>query len=232
MLRLVMFDFDGVISDSEPAHYEMFRQVFEAEGIVVTWPTYCEKYLGYDDQDVARHVLTDFGQAFDDARIAEICEKKKQAFADHIKNHCVILPGVQELLDDLRSAQVPCSICSGALRSEILEILKMAELGDYFQLVVAADDVEKSKPDPQGYLMCLEQTNQKLGHNPVIGTHECIIIEDSMWGIQAASAAGIHCVAVTTSYPKDALTAADTVVKDLTELTAAKLQHLLDYEAK
>jgi beta-phosphoglucomutase len=227
MLNLVVFDFDGVIADSEPSHFEMLRQTLEEEAVVLNWRDYCERYLGYDDQECIRHILLDFGRDAAPALVSRLVGHKSEKFAQYIKDHCVILPGVPELLTDLQTQRVTCAICSGALRSEIEFVLNQAGLGHFFDVIVAAQDVTASKPDPEGYLLSLSRVNARRDGQPPIRVDECVVIEDSMWGIQAAKAAQMPCLAVANSYPPDALGQADAVVPNLTEVSAATLRQLV-----
>lgn len=228
MLRMVVFDFDGVIADSEPAHFEMFRKILQHEQIDVSWQDYCGKYLGYDDLECFAHILSDHGAATPTERITELAQRKSKEFARYLKDHCVIMPGVQAFLTDLRKHDIICSICSGALSSEIEFILKQAQLHNFFEVIVTAEDVAAGKPDPQGYRLALTWTNSRLDHQKQIRPDECAVIEDSLWGVQAAQGAGMFCLAVATSYPAEMLTAADAVVKDLTCLDAARLGRMLE----
>lgn len=218
MLRLVIFDFDGVLADSEPAHFAMFQKVLEQEGILINWSLYCEKYLGYDDIECLEHLLPDFGRKADSESIERIAEQKKLAFAEHIQQNHVLYPGGPELLAALAKREILCSICSGALREEVVTILEQGGLDHYFTTVVAAEDVAQGKPHPEGYRLALKQTNDKAATGRPISPGECLVIEDSQWGLQAAKAAEMTCVALETSYPADQLSLADMVVPSVAEL--------------
>jgi len=227
MLAMVIFDFDGVIADSEPAHFQMFRQILQPQGIEFTWSNYCEKYLGYEDEECIYRVLTDCGHQPSRALVTELARRKSLEFARYMEQNCVIMPGVPQLLADLRAHDVICSICSGALHREVLSILKQAYLEGFFAQIVAADDVTAGKPDPQGYRLTLTRANANLDGQTQIQPSQCLAIEDSIWGIQAAKAAGMACLAVTTSYPQENLVGADLIVKDLTCVDTARLSKLL-----
>lgn len=226
MLKMVIFDFDGVIVDSESAHFNTFRESLQAEGIELTWEVYCEKYLGYTDQECIVEVMKDFGREINQDRLVTLLEDKKARFARFIECNSLLMAGVRELLEDLRENGIVCAICSGALREEIVYMLDKERLGDYFMLIVAADDVERGKPDPQGYRLSLAQYNERSDNN--IRPEECAVIEDSVWGFQAAHGAGMRTLAVATSYPAKMLAEADRVEQDLTSVTTKTLQAILD----
>ncbi len=227
MLRLVLFDFDGVIADSEPAHYEIFRRVCLEEGIDLSWAIYQQNYLGYTDQECFTEIYKDNNKVIKPEIIENLCQRKKIVFADYIKGQEILLPGVREILAELQQNNILCSICSGALRSEVEFILDNADLRDYFTCIVAAEDVEKGKPDPQGYKMALQLTNELTGHTNPISPAETLVIEDSLWGIQAGHSAGIKCLGLATTYAPNALSIAEQVVKDLSQADVKLLQAMV-----
>lgn len=229
MLRMVIFDFDGVIADSEPAHYEMFRRVLKEKKIDLSWEQYCQKYLGYDDYECVENILKDYGHSPLSALINELVQGKQKNFAEYIQNNCLILPGIKELLEDLRQNQIICSIHSGAIRSEVESILEQARLRNHFEEIVTADDVTHSKPHPEGYCLCLSKVNHRLPFGAPIQPQQCIAIEDSIWGILSAKAAGMFCLATETSYPAEQLTEADKIVRDLTNIRTRQLQQMLNH---
>jgi len=227
MLRLVIFDFDGVIADSEPAHFEMFRQICLEEGLDFTWESYKEKYLGYTDTECFREFLISLGQEPTTEKVKELVERKSVKFARYIEENCVILPGVPELLEDLKRNEILCSICSGALRSEIESMLGQGGLSDYFNIIVAAEDVARGKPYPDGFLLNLERVNGATGVDEQLLTEHCLVIEDSVWGIQAAQRANMRCLGVATTYPAEQIKNADMVIPDLTHTNAGHLRSLM-----
>lgn len=214
-LKAIIFDFNGVIVDDEPLHLELFRKVLQEEMIFLTDEDYHEKYLGFDDRGCFTAVLCDNSRTPDAANetfIQELIERKAEYYRQAIQERMLLFPGVVDLVR--RSAeQYPLAIASGALRSEIEFVLQRGEIRDCFQVIVAAEDVSECKPDPEGYLKALDQLNAAL--NTEIQAHECLVIEDSLAGIEAAKAAGMRCVAVTNSYSSHELTAADAIVTSL-----------------
>ena len=115
------------------------------------------------------------------------------------------------------------AVCSGALLAEIQVILRRADLGRFFPIIVSADQVAKGKPDPEGFLLTLKSLNEAAG--PVLAG-ECVVVEDSHWGLDAAKAAGMHTIAVTNSYPAEQLATADRIVDRLDRITLEDLQRL------
>lgn len=222
MLKAIIFDFNGVIVDDEPLHLELFRRVLAEEGIALTDEDYHAKYLGYDDKGCFTAALADYGRA-DLANpdfIAELIERKAGYYRDAIKERMLLFPGVIELVKKL-AAKYPMAIASGALRGEIEIVLRHGGIRDCFREIIAAEDVTACKPDPEGYLKALAALNANL--NDRIQPDECLVIEDSIAGIEAAKLAGMRCLAVTNSYKADELTNADWIVATLVDCNPEKL---------
>jgi len=228
MLRLIIFDFDGVIADSEKSHFESFRAALESEGLSFNWAEYSQKYLGYEDTEAFYRKLTDSGTSATPERIKQLCQRKSAQFLQRMQGGCVIMAGVVDILDRARQQGIICAICSGAKRREIEFILQQAQLQDFFAQIVSADDVRRGKPDPEGYLLSLTRINASLNGQEPIRSEQSVVIEDSFWGIEAAHQAGMRCLAVATTYLSEQLKDADAVVKDLTCLTVEQLEEILN----
>jgi len=226
MLQMVVFDFDGIIVDTEPAHFEIFRQILAEEGIILTWGQYCARYLAFDDQEFFTQVLRDNGRKREKEKIAELMERKRANFAGYLAGNCFILPGVRELLFALRDEGIACSLCSGSFISEIEFVLQKGGIRDYFGIIVGAEDVKSCKPNPEGYRLIVRRANQQLEEGAKFAPGRCVAIEDSIGGIAAAKGAGLKCLAVTNSYPAAELGMADRVVKTLTEVDVAFLREI------
>jgi beta-phosphoglucomutase len=124
----------------------------------------------------------------------------------------------------LKENNVPMAICSGAVRAEIELILEQARLRHFFAIVVSAEQVKKGKPHPEGFLLTLQKLNNN--RKSPITAEQCVVIEDSHWGLEAARAAKMHTVAVTNSYDADQLSLAEKIVTRLDELSMTDLQRL------
>ena len=231
MLQAVIFDFDGVITDSEPLHYHALLATLNDRGIQFDWQTYCEKYLAYDDRDLFRHVLADAGRDPAPDLIARLMETKNAQILHAIPQHTDLLPGVAALIDDLAHHNVPAAICSGARRNEVELFLQLAGLDHYFRFLVAADDVAHAKPDPQGYRLALEKLIPYFPEPPI--ATRCVAIEDSPGGLRAAHDAGLTTLAVAHGYPTGSAAplAAKTVVEDLSAVDTSFLARLVEQTA-
>jgi beta-phosphoglucomutase len=227
MLHAIVFDFDGVLADSEPLHFEVYRRVLADVGITLSPELYYERYLGYDDVGGFRAVLQDNGRPADDRAIRALTSAKADMFPSLIMGRDVLFPGVAARVRHFASA-VPLAIASGALPHEIELILGASGLRDAFQVVVGAGDTPQSKPAPDPYARAVRLL-QDRGLIPIgdDAAARCVAIEDSKWGIQSAKRAGLACVGVTTSYPAAELTDADLVVDGVASLSIDMVRELV-----
>jgi beta-phosphoglucomutase len=224
MLRAVIFDFDGVITDSEILHFRAFNRVLAPYGAEITMKDYYKTYLGLTDVDCFNLLIREGHLKADTQKIDELVKQKDQIFKNLAKTEGRIIEGVQGFLKMLRQNNIPMAICSGALLAEIELILEEARLRHFFETIVSAEQVRKGKPSPDGFLLTLRKLN-KGRQTPITGA-QCVVIEDSHWGLQAAKAAGIHTVAVTNSYDAQQLALAEKIVARLSELSISDLQQL------
>ena len=221
-LRGIVFDFDGVIADTEPSHLAAFQDVLAGAGLTLNADEYYERYLGYDDAGALRAIGRDQGRPLDDRVVRRLVAAKAGRFEARIRDGDMLFPGAAACIERL-AAVAPLGIASGALHAEIEAILTAANVGDWFEVIVAADDVPRSKPAPDTYQRAVELLGAAgTGAAP----SNCVAIEDSAWGIAAAHAAGLPCVALTHSYPAAALATADAVLGGLDELQPALLQRV------
>ena len=210
MLRAVIFDFNGVLVDDEPIHLEMFQRVLKDEGLSLDANDYYAHYLGFDDRGCFKAYYKRNGHILSDTSLAELVQRKAQYYREAIENRVIIFPGVKQLVPEL-SSHIPLAIASGALRSEIEMILEKIDLMKCFRAIVAAEDVNEGKPNPEIFNKALELLNQRESKGS-IDPSECLAIEDSKEGIRAAQTARMKCLAVTNSHSAGDLSEADTVV--------------------
>ena len=224
MLKAVIFDFDGVITDSEVLHLRAFNRSLGPFGIEITIKDYYQNYLGFSDFDCYKALIEHGLLKIDEAEIAAIIKQKSRIFEELTRTEGRTIEGVHEFLKMLKDNNIPMAICSGSLLVEIELMLDEAKLRHYFKTIVSAEQVKKGKPHPEGFLLSLRKLNEVC--QPPIAAAECVVIEDSQWGLKAGKNAGMHTVAVTNSYDADQLTLAEKVVNRLNELTLDDLQQL------
>ena len=225
MLKAIIFDFDGVIADTEPLHLKAFQLALSDNGIELTEEEYSEKYLAYDDKTLFKELFKDREVEHDESTILDFINQKSKHFNGVLKGNILILEGVPEFISEISNVY-PLSIGSGALRSEIVEILNYAGLREYFDIIVSADDVERCKPDPEVYLRVLGELNDDVSRAGEILAEECLVIEDSPSGIKAAHSAGMKCLGVTNSYSANELEEAEMVVDSLNNISLRDIEDL------
>jgi beta-phosphoglucomutase len=223
VIRAVIFDFDGVIANSEPLHFAAFREVLEQEGLSFSERQYYGSYLGYDDVGVFRALAAERGLQWGAEDVAALVKRKAEALEALERERSMLFPGAAAAIDRLAAA-FPLAIASGALKSEILRVLDRADLTRHFQAIVAAEDTPASKPSPAPYLRAMALLSAAVGEPPLSGAN-CVAIEDSQWGLDSARAAGVRTIGITHTYPATALTA-DFVITDLDALTLASVRAL------
>ena len=212
----VFFDFDGVIVDSEPLHWRAFAHVLGPEGLAFDWDEYRRSYIGFDDRDVFRTCFAAAGRPQSDGAIAGWIQKKADAFEALASSEPPApYAGVQALLAGLQP-RACLGLCTGALRRDVAPILDRLGLQSFFTVMVTADDVPASKPDPACYRLAMDRARAQRG----------VAIEDTPAGIRAAHAAGLRVLAVATTHDARELRAADRVVPLLSAVSADEVLHM------
>jgi beta-phosphoglucomutase len=200
----------------------VFQEVLAPLGITITHAEYVERYLGFDDRGVFTEALRLHGRPASPETIAALMTAKAVRFRSVLETEVRIYPGVVEFVRAL--VGVPLAVVSGALREEIEIILRRAGVRDAFSVIVAAEDVQAGKPDPDGFLRGLAALG---GAARAIAPADCLVVEDSLAGLEAATRAGMRRLAVTNSYPAAELrVVADLVVPTLAGLTLAGVRPL------
>jgi beta-phosphoglucomutase len=223
-LQAIVFDFDGVIADSEPLHLRAFQQALGEEGIELSPKEYFSRYLGFDDVGVFEAIARDRAIPMNDRQVTTLVARKGARLQQMMQEGSVLFPGARDFIRTAAAA-VPIGIASGALRHEIEEIVEGAGVADLFSVIVAAGDTPQSKPSPAPYLLAFERLREAAGD--ALDPRRCVAIEDSRWGLESAHGAGLRCVGVTNSYPAHELPGAELIVDGLKELTLPMLDRLV-----
>lgn len=210
----VIFDFDGVIVDTEPLHYKAFQGVLEPLDIGFPWEEYMDTYMGFDDRDAFAEAFRAHGRNLDEKKLKELMASKSVIFQDVIRDGVHAYPGAVALITSLHASGIPLAISSGALLSDITPILTQLEIAHCFSHIVTADDVRKSKPDPESYTLAFQRLKRK--HPALLTTPEnSLAVEDTPAGIRSAKRAGLSVLAVTNSYKAKELAEADSITDSL-----------------
>lgn len=220
-MRAMVFDFDGVIANSEPLHFRAYRDVLQDEGVALTEPDYYARYLGYDDIGAFNAIAVDSGRQWDTARVMRLVDRKAVRMEELEREASVLFPGARAAIE-AAAAAMPIAIASGALGAEIRRVLAHANLASHFTAIVAAEDTPSSKPAPDPYLKAVSLLSGARG---AITASDCVAVEDSKWGLESARAAGLRTVAVAHTYHPDDLTgSADLVIPSIEAFDLAALQ--------
>ncbi len=212
-VHALILDFDGVVVDSEPIHLACFREVLAGIGLPLATEDYYARYVGFDAHDCFAAVLRNNGRAADEPLIGELVARKTALIQKAYGRSIRAMPGAVELICASSAAGVPTAVCSGGLRKEIEIAARAVGVAHYLLTVVTAEDVKHGKPDPEGYRLALARLRGITGR--ALAPEACVVVEDAPAGIQAAKTAGMKVLAVTSSYPADALKQADRIVGSL-----------------
>lgn len=217
MIKAVVFDFDGVIVDTEPLHHDSYLAALTPREINLSYERYRSEFAGSNDEMTFRRAAEAFGFELSEDELARLRERKADFFRQLAKKGVAPLPGAVELIR-LASARAPIALATGARRSDVEAVFSgFGDLVNCFSALVTCDDVRRAKPDPEPYATAAA----RLGFDPA----ECVAIEDTPSGLASAAAAGLRTVAVARTHPGSALHA-DLVVRSLEDLDWDRLAAL------
>lgn len=202
-IAAILWDLDGVIVDSAPFHYEAYRRVLAARGVLLSEERFRKELLGLRNEAILQALLGATGPA--EAR--RLAAQKEAIFRRLLRGRVRALPGALPLLRRARQAGLRQAIVSSTPRRNIATILKELGAGELLDAVVGEEDAARGKPDPEGFLIAAA----RLGVPP----QGCVVIEDAPQGIAAGKAAGMRVIAVSTTRPPELLAQADLVVPSL-----------------
>lgn len=222
-LEAVIFDFDGVLANSEPLHLRVYQSLLADEHVSLSSREYYDRYLGLDDVGVFEALARDKGLDVAGARMAALIDRKTTRFQQLAASGDVLFPGAAACLREAAAA-VPVAIASGALRHEIEMILDAAGLRALVPVIVASGDTPRSKPAPDPYALAVERLSRRAG--TTLTPSRVVAIEDSRAGLRSARDAGLRTLGVTTSYPADQLPEAERTIRDISVVTLALLDEL------
>ena len=224
MLRAIIFDFDGILVDSEPLILRLTQEMAAREGWTVTPEEYYRDYLAFDDRGIVGHLYRSHGKPIDPARRDELVAWKAQAYERIIRDGLPPMPGAVAFVQTI-AARFTLAIASGSLRAEIEHLLKKIGLREKFSVLATANDFEHSKPDPEVYLCALARLKElpALLAEPLQPT-QCLAVEDAPFGVVAAHAAGLKCLALAHSRPAQELQHAEWVASGFGEVNFAAIE--------
>ncbi len=201
--KTVLWDMDGVIANSGSFHFAAWQETFAKRGVNFTKEDFT-KFFGTRNDFIIRNVL---GEGLSEENVESIVQEKEASFREKAKGNIKPFPGVVKLLNTIKKGNFKQALVSSAPKENIDLLNSELDLEGIFDRIVSGREVAESKPSPQISLLAAE----KLGAEP----KDCIVIEDSPFGVKAAKAAGMRCLAVTNTHPKQDLEEADRVVDSL-----------------
>lgn len=207
-IKAIIFDFDGTLIDSEILHFMSWNKAMQPYNVALTKDDYFENFVGIPSIGNAELILSRHNIAQTAAQLVEAKGAALLSLSDEVDTP--FMKNAEKSLAFLARKKVPMSIVSGSKRDDILRVVKRKSIERYFEHIISCDDVKVSKPDPEGYLSCV----QKMG----FAKHEYLVFEDTVTGTLAAKNAGLTCFAVQheVKYHDDLLKAgADKVFIDL-----------------
>lgn len=217
MIKTVIFDMDGVIVDTEPVHRYAYFQHFDELEISVTDDLFAT-FTGNSTRNVFQKLKHAFGLDHD---VEDLIQRKRNIFNDAFdtKKDLHLLEGVEDLIKDLHQNGIQLIVASSASKVTIERVFNRFHLHQYFSDIVSGEDFPKSKPHPAIFEHAASLSAAKKD--------ECIVIEDSSNGIEAAKAAGIFCVGYKSEHSKlQDLSKSDLIINHFNELNAEKIKNL------
>jgi beta-phosphoglucomutase len=195
MIRAIIFDLDGTLTDTEPLHLEAFNQVLRERGLRILSEEYFARMVGLDDRDCFTMVLREHGEAADAAALAAMIASKTVAYTALIKGRDVLRPGAERFVRAC-AQRFPLMVATGTLRAEAELILGRAGLRELFLDVLGAEDTARGKPAPDLFVATLGRLGYLLRQHDPIKPRQCLVVEDTPAGIAGAHAAGMRVLAI------------------------------------
>ena len=207
MIKAIMFDLDGVISDTDRTRFDLLKILLENRGLVLNEADY-KKSVGRRTEIFLKDL---FGDKLTDDEIKEVYSERKTEYRNNPEKYVLSQPYAFECCQKLSEAGFTLAIASAAQEKDIKIVLSELSLLQFFKTIVGSDLIKNMKPHPETYLKCMEALQ--------LSKDECIAIEDSPTGVKSAKNASVVCVAVTYTHAEDELNEADKIITSLSQLT-------------
>jgi len=210
----VIFDMDGVLADTGSIHFESWVKMAEEIGLEFTRDMF-EQTFGQQSPTITRKLV---GPEVDNSLVEKWANLKEQYYRKMVKDKLTPLPGVIRIINDLKSEGFKLAVGSSGPTENVDLLLTKLKIKDYFDTIITAAEVKKGKPEPDVFLIVTTILN--------ITPKNCIVIEDSSVGIEAAKRAEMIPIALTTTHKKEEFLGAHLILRDLTELSITDIMSL------
>ncbi len=213
MKKAFIFDMNGVIVNDERIHQESWRKISQKYGFKLTEDQFKHHVFGHTEKDTFNYL---FQRNLTDDELEPYLNERVKIAIDLYKSQIELTDGLLDFLNDLQKHEIPTAIATSARIPYTNFVLDTLNIRPYFKGIVTAEDIEKSKPDPEIYLKAAKKINVLPG--------DCVAIEDSLSGIKSAKSAGMFIVGITTTHDRNELKLADRVVDSFSELSVESLE--------
>lgn len=217
MIKAIIFDYNGVLANDEPLHFQAFKSVLKKYDVRLSQPVYDKFCLGRTDQDGFIDLKNEFQDILQDTNIADLLTQKSDTYQQLLADQNILYSGAKEIIISLAN-KFRLAIVTSSTLQEVTAVLKKHHLMEKFEVIVTADDISTGKPNPEGYLLAISKL-----HLP---KSDVVIIEDAPSGIAAAKNAGVFCVAVQQTFSDETLKEADVVIPSIRSITSDFINRL------
>jgi HAD superfamily hydrolase (TIGR01509 family) len=214
MIKAVLFDMNGVIISDESIHESAFKETAKSFGVKLTHQNYLNLCAGKTDRLGYQNIAEYFEK---ELPIEQLIVEKAKLYKKIFPTKKKACEGVTDLIKKLSDHYI-LAVTSGASKEEIKLVLQEFELSKYFKIIISADDIRHSKPNPEPYLITCEQLQLR--------PQECVVIEDSPSGVISAKTAGCHCIGITSTHTKEELHECDLIINSFTEINAKMMNEI------
>jgi len=203
----VLFDFNGTLSDDEHILFDIFSELFRIHlGWAMTAEDYRDELLGRSDREIIEHAVARHGRGTEQ-EVTDLLRLRQGVYKQRVADRSPIADATVRLVKLLVDNEIPLGIVTGAQRDDVLAVLTGSQAGELFGVLIAEEDVSDGKPHPEGFLTAARLLNRRPG--------DVLVFEDSVPGVQAAKAAGMHCLAVAAEPSAELQATAKAIVSEL-----------------
>jgi len=223
MFKSIILDMDGVIIDSEPIHFKVEKELFKNLGLAISDEEYLS-FVGTTSRALWLHMKNKYKLS---QSVEELVEMEKANYMDYIlsQGNEKPMPGVAQLIEELYRNKVKLVVASSASIKNIERVLEMFNLGRFFEAKVSGDEVNNEKPAPDIFIYAAKV----IGAQP----EECVVIEDSKNGVEAAKSAEMKCIGFKNpNSGNQDLSSADIVINSFSEINYQKLWQVYEQQQK